>query len=316
MEPSAAAQASPNPLLTPLRLFPCSNKCCMQKMLLEGEKTLDIQGDEPNMFGERDRCAPMPACPISDFSRRRSLSNRFPRPFWRFGGWCGGTGGGRCPSTARTSQVPPSRRPSKKEKKQRATPGSQAVWDGHRYAGRVTLWALWATPTPPQPCFTGMERRHCTGRWNTAIWRPSARSSAPAHRWTSRTAAGGPFGAVGAVDRCGRGGPVPPLPTGPRRCTWRVVTAVTSASSARSSTPAHRWTSRTAAGGPFGLSARPLVRSARFRFRFARRDTPLQLAVEYGNLRGIHALIRAGASLDIQCPFRSRWAFWSGRRGR
>ncbi len=51
-----------------------------------------------------------------------------------------------------------------------------------------------------------MGRRRCTGRWATAICRPSMRSSTPAHRWTSSPKEGGPF--------------VRPVGAGPNR--WRV----------------------------------------------------------------------------------------------
>ncbi len=100
---------------------------------------------------------------------------------------------------------------SKNKKQNGGTPwAARRLRDGHRL--RCVGLTLWATPTPSPPLHcTGVGTRRCTMRRSTAILRPSARSSTPAHRWTSRTIstdtkkAGGPLGAVGAGGWVGSG---------------------------------------------------------------------------------------------------------------
>ncbi len=146
--------------------------------------------------------------------------------------------------------------------------------------------------------------RRCIWRCDTATCVSSMRSSAPAHRWTPRTsAAGGPFGrsarplgAVGA-GQCRRrclqfaqkfvalgGGPRPAC----RLCAHQ-----------RRRTAEHPGQQQQRVG-LLERSARPLVRSARFRFCFARRDTPLHLAVINGNAAVTAALLGAGADASIK----------------
>jgi hypothetical protein len=164
---------------------------CMQRLLREGGQDLGIP--------ELDNgCVPMPACPKFRFfpgavgSQTHFLSDlAFPR--------CGGTCGGRYARVRRVPPGTPAAGWSKNKNENGVPPGPQGwVRDGYRL--RWVGATLWATPTPPPPLHcTGLGRRRCTWRRSSAICRPSMRSSAPAHRWTSRTTA----------------------PSGVRRCTRR-----------------------------------------------------------------------------------------------
>jgi hypothetical protein len=130
---------------------------------------------------------------------------------------------------------------------------------GTEYAGRGALWAK-HRPLPRLLYCTGMAGRRFTMRRPSAMCRPSARSSALAQRWTSRTTAssGGPFvGRVGAGRiGAGRRGPAPPpVPPPPppagrrRRCTTPPKKA-TPTQRPRCSAPARTRPSRTKTGTP------------------------------------------------------------------
>jgi hypothetical protein len=80
----------------------------------------------------------------------------------------------------------------------------------------------------------------------------------------------------------------------------------------RSSTPAHRWTSRpTTAGGPFCAAGRRRGRigggsaraSAAADAAVARRSTPLHYAARYGHADAMAALLGAGADASIEDKF-------------
>jgi hypothetical protein len=93
-----------------------------------------------------------------------------------------------------------------------------------------------------------------------------------------------------------------------RRCAGRRSTAICRPSM-RSSTPAHRWTSRittSTAGGPFCATARGRIgggsarASAAANAAVARRSTPVHLAAQHGEAAATAALLGAGADASIE----------------
>ena len=147
----------------------------------------------------------MPACPNFRFFRGAVGSQfRFPSDLAlpRVGAAARAAGG--MPEYGEYPQVPQPPAILKKKKTGYPLGRKGGYGDGHRL--RWVGVTLWATPTPPPPLHgTGLGGRRCTWRRATAICRPSARSSAPAHRWTSRpTPAGGPFWVAGRVGGRGR----------------------------------------------------------------------------------------------------------------
>ena len=121
--------ASPNPPLTPSRLFPCS-------------KNRVADSAAGGRAGTR-----LPRRVRSHASLAVRSQPHFPSDlaFPRLVRWHVRRAG--CPSTAITAQVPSAAGCYKK--KIGLPSGPQAAWGGYRYAGRVTLWA---SPISPPPC--------------------------------------------------------------------------------------------------------------------------------------------------------------------